>query len=212
MTKALTPMAVSRSAQEVLAEFLARSDDPILADVAEPTPWHINCGLCEDFAESVKDRLGGPEATELSVIWLEETLMYDDEGPSGFDHGILERLGCALPTGHPEEALFEVFASISHAVLVFDSPKYGVRFYDSQAIQGVDSYFDLPSVQDALGILDDPEVKRLQAEVDAQNHDQLNQAAEVYFRRCRDERVREYQAGQSHQVRASAPDYECQPG
>lgn len=155
-------MAVSKVANAVLAEFLSRTAEPIFEGVDTPTPWHINCGLCEDFAEAVRDKLEVGQGEELSVIWLHETLTHDDDGPVAFDHELLARFDMTVPQTHPEDSLFDVFSEVMHAVLVYQSERYGTRFYDAQCLQGVASYFDLPLVQDTIDVLSDPQVVALQ--------------------------------------------------
>lgn len=193
-TVPLTPMAVSRAAQAVCADLLSKSDDPVFRDVDVPTPWHINCGLCEEFAERVAARFSDDNECALSVIWLHETLIYDDDGPTGFDPDILATFGMALPEGYDENDLFEIVSESAHAVLVYYSRQYGVRFYDAQALQGVSSYFDLPLMQDAVGMLDDPEVRRWKHSPEATDCDKLEEAVAAYFRQRMEVRVADYQA------------------
>ena len=48
---------------ETLPHFLQRVEDP----------YDINCGLCEDFANSVVDQLGG-ETDKMCVVWIEDII------------------------------------------------------------------------------------------------------------------------------------------
>lgn len=203
----VTPMAVSKAARSVLTEFLARKEDLIYQGAENPTPWHINCGLCEDFAEAIMRKLGVQAGNGMEVIWLNETLLHDDTGPVAFDHEILKRLGITLPENHSEDDVFQIVSNINHAVLLYSSEKYGVRFYDSQALQGVPSYFDLPLVKDAIGILKDPSVVSLQSLPSGDNHDALLQAASDYFQRCSESRIEDYQS----EWRISDLESSCEP-
>jgi hypothetical protein len=190
--KPLTPMTVSRVAQTVLTDFLSRPDEPVFKDVEKATPFHINCGLCEDFAEEVRDRLGDFEGAELEVIWLHETLKYDDEGPVGFDHDLLSRLSMSIPDQYPEDELFDTVANTAHAVLVMTSPTYGHRFYDAQTLQGARSYFDMPLMQDLVGVLDDPTIKDLKVGGVVTDEDKMNDALNDYFERCGKARINDF--------------------
>ena len=44
---------------------------PLFFKHTDHDPWDINCGLCEEFAIWVIDKLGG-ENTVLSMVWVED--------------------------------------------------------------------------------------------------------------------------------------------
>lgn len=122
--------------------------DRMLAE-GTPSPADINCGRCGEVVSDVFEELGGvTEAYELGLMELGITnLMHivDDE-PEGFDREMLRE---HWPTTVPPEgmdwddldalAVFGDFSDGTHEWISFEG-----RHYDVEAVDGVDSPFDLP--------------------------------------------------------------------
>lgn len=88
-----------------------------------PTPWHINCGWCDEWAELAAERTGGTA--------------HDLAGDVRLQAHIAQQEGM-LPVPQPTEADWSRYEDLidampCHTVLLLDG-----RYYDSQHPDGVD--------------------------------------------------------------------------
>jgi hypothetical protein len=111
---------------------------------SKPTgAYEINCGLCEEFAMSVIEKLGGYRDGLYELDFM--NLMGSDDDPDDeyFDTAWLEKSGYTLPDGVTVKALnrYEDIGGWSHVFIYCDG-----KYYDAECLQGVDTPFALPLV------------------------------------------------------------------
>jgi hypothetical protein len=142
----ITHEMLTKAILDVRAELL---DSGEYATFAE-----INSGYCSDFADDVFARLGGDAHQHLGQLGI-DNFMLPPEEDDGFNDGypldrdlLIEHWPSVVPTqGLDWDQLDRLsadagFSTGTHVWIELDD-----RFYDAEAPEGVDNFFELPFFQ-----------------------------------------------------------------
>ena len=117
----------------------------------EASPWEINNGLCDEFAEDVRGCLDIPNDSLYVITFFNLTNTGDDDW-TDFYH---ESMACfdLAPTHGLTKAQFiealKQYADETHAWLVYE--RHGVvRHFDAECPQGVANPFELPTYEKSI--------------------------------------------------------------
>ena len=134
----------------------------MLEDEGEDSAWHLNCGLCEEFALELANALGGegqgPDGS-VSIVWLDE-LVDHSQDPLTIPEHTQKGFDLRLPDEIPSWFVGERIGQAAHCLVVVQSQ--GVRrWFDAQVPSGVTDLFDVPLVTDQIDTARLPGVKEV---------------------------------------------------